>query len=146
MDQLGFWAAHVPEEGTRPIHAGLGGLGVAGLTQRVAQDEQRGGLAEAMPGLAVEGGRLAGMADREVELALVEVDGGDGGERLAFQHLEAGAPGEADGDPPVAASPIGLAGVPVGDGQPDERLRLGIAGPDVAVQGQRLGEVVGGLL
>jgi hypothetical protein len=99
-----------------------------GVVQGLAKDAERAGLTEAVTGLAVDGERLVGVLDGLVVPAERELDLGQRGMGVAFQHPVAGLAGQAEGLPGVFDRLVEPVEVPVGGGQADEGHRLLVPG------------------
>jgi hypothetical protein len=70
--------------------------------ERVTKDQQGVGLAEAVAGVALDRQGPPGELAGSIELALIELDAGQGGQRLAFEEPVAAPAGEGTGLPGAA--------------------------------------------
>jgi hypothetical protein len=104
------------------------------VAQGVAQDDQGGGLAQAVAGLAVDGQRLVGMFDGLGVVTLGEVGCCQGGVDLTFQDSVAGPAGEGQGLPGVVDALSVMALLLAGGGQPEEGVGFVMASAGLARQ------------
>ena len=124
---LGIGKTHVGEHGERFAPVVTGGVGLAGLVQGAAKDDQGGGFAGAMAGFTVDGQRLPAEVDRLVRLVAGLVEVGQGGEGLSFDQPVAGQAGQGERLLGAAPGLVGLAEALLGGGQADEGLALWVA-------------------
>lgn len=114
-----------------PAASGEGGVRSLGV-ERMTKDQQGVGLAEAVAGGALDRqgppGELAGSIELAlIELALIELEAGQGGQRLAFEEPIAAPAGEGQGLPGAAVRQIRLAEVLVGGCQAEQGDDLRVA-------------------
>jgi len=114
--------------------------------ERMAEDHQGISLAEAVAGVALDRQGPPGMLDGPMGLVLLQLEAGEGGQRLAFEEPVAGPAGEGEGLLGAAERLVKVVEALVGGGQPDEGDDLGIAGLRLPGQTQCLLVVVDRLL
>lgn len=110
---------------------GVGSLGAAG---GVAQEAEGASLAEPVPGLAMDGERLAGVPDRPVGSATGQLDLGQGGACVPFQDPVAGLAGQLQRLHGLLRRLVQPVEVPVGGGQADHGVDLLDAGTGLVRQ------------
>jgi hypothetical protein len=144
MSVIGLGRADLAEQGQclLPVEQ----RGVRGLwVERMAEDQQGVGLAEAVTGVALDRQGLAGELDGPMALVLRELDAGESGQRLAFEEPESGLTSEGERLVGDHQRLIVATGALVGGSQPDERDDLGIAALGGAGELQGLPVAVSGL-
>ena len=95
MGVIGFGRADLGEQGQCLLPVGQGGVRSLWV-ERMAEDQQGVGLAEAVTGVALDRQGLAGEFDGPMGLVLSELDAGEGGQRLAFEEPESGLTSEGE--------------------------------------------------
>jgi hypothetical protein len=100
----------------------------------VAEDAQGASLAEPVPGLAVDGERRSGLLDGLAGPATGQLDLGQGGTRVTFQHPVAGLAGQPQRLGRGFDRQVQPVEVQVGGGQADHGVDLLAAGPGLVGQ------------
>ena len=125
---IGLGGADLGEQGQCLPPVGEGGVRSLGV-ERMTKDQQGVGLAEAVAGGALDRQGPPGELAGSIELALIKLEAGQGGQRLAFEEPIAApaAAGEGQGLPGAAVRQIRLAEVLVGGCQAEQGDDLRVA-------------------
>jgi hypothetical protein len=113
---------------------GSRGVGSLGAADGVAEDAEGASFAEPVPGLAVDGERLAGVLGCLVGSATGQLDLGQGGACVAFQDPVAGLAGQLPRLHGRLDRQVQPAELPVGGGQADHGVDLLAAGTSLERQ------------
>ena len=127
MSAIGFGRADLGEQGQCLLPVGQGGV-CSLCAQRVAEDEQGVGLAEAVAGVALDGQGLPGMFDGLMGLVSIELDAGQGGQPWPSQLSGAGLAARRHRLAGVRRAPGRAAGRGAGGRGPDRSARRSRSG------------------